>query len=177
MQTVLYFWAEPDIVADYDFHPNSDVIGVASINADTLLRMASNDEFVCFYAIVCDGKKLCKLHYCIHAKELYSLLMRSRSEGAKGDGQHSTGTAESQPSSDGERLTLCPNPANGIVTVTGQSGKVTDVVVLDMQGRRAAAFVNTDSFDVSGLPKGQYIVRVTTDGDDANTHYLKLVKK
>ena len=177
VQAVLALWAEPDIVVNYDFVPWGDLVGLAAINVDTLLNMASEGKDVCFHAIVCKGKKLCRVHFCINAKELYSQLMRNRTEESKGAKAQSHAPAETQLMAEGERLTLHPNPANGIVTVSGQSGKVTDVTVMDMQGRRAAVFVNTDSFDVSGLPKGQYIVRVTTDKGTINTHYLKLVKK
>ena len=193
VQSVLYFWADPDIVTDYNFFPFSNVMGLAGINADTLLRMASHGERICFHAIVCTGRRLCKLHYCIRAKELYSMLMHSRSDGAKGTVNHSE-EDDLQPLLDGERLTLHPNPASGMVTVTGQGGSVSEVVIIDMQGRRVVSFADTDRFDVSSLPAGQYIVRVTTtssQSDDSTLtqsssqsfsqsegiHYLKLIKK
>ena len=71
-------------------------------------------------------------------------------------------------------VSVYPNPASGRVRVVGADGFVNAIEVLDMQGRKLIATEGTDIFDVSSLPAGQYIVRVTTDD---SVHYLKLIKK
>ena len=66
------------------------------------------------------------------------------------------------------------------VTVAATSDEVTEVVVMDMHGRRLAAFKDTDLFNIKELPAGSYIVRVKTRRDKEapeEVNYLKLVKK
>ena len=66
------------------------------------------------------------------------------------------------------------------ITVVGTPDEVVEVLVMDMNGRGMAAFDNTDSFSISALPSGIYIVRVKTrHAPDASekVSYLKLVKK
>ena len=74
---------------------------------------------------------------------------------------------------------LAPNPASSIVYVSGYDGNVEDVAVMDMNGRKLMAFEGADTFDVSAISSGTYIVRVRTRNRDAGekVYYLKLVKK
>ena len=55
---------------------------------------------------------------------------------------------------------------------------VTEVAVMDMNGRRIAVFAETATFSVEGLPSGAYIVRVRTAGEgEEKVTYHKLIKK
>ena len=74
---------------------------------------------------------------------------------------------------------LVPNPTHGYVSVTGYEGSIVDIAVMDMNGRHVATFGKTDSFDVSNLGAGMYIVRVRTKDiyGKNNVTYLKLIKK
>jgi rhamnogalacturonan endolyase len=70
---------------------------------------------------------------------------------------------------------LYPNPASGVVTLTGLTGGET-VEIISISGslllsRKAAG--STEPIDVAGLPPGAYLVRVTKG---AATKHLKLVK-
>ena len=74
---------------------------------------------------------------------------------------------------------LVPNPTGGRVAVADYNGVVMEIVVLDMNGRRMAVYSETDSFDITNMPSGMYIIRVRTKCTDAEerVHYLKLIKK
>ena len=190
-QRVVAFWSEPQTVLNYNPAGHNSVEGLGLISRDSLLRMRNSHEQICFNAIVCDGWHLCRHRWCIKARSLYDILFPSIlppfpplpwdpptpypplfSTGAAG----SSGGDGLQPSSrPGVRtLALQPNPSSGVVTVVGNAADIEAVEVLDMQGRRQVSVEGTGSFDVSSLPAGQYIVRVTADGD---SHYLKLIKK
>jgi len=61
------------------------------------------------------------------------------------------------------------------VTVTGASGEVVEVVVMDMNGRKLAVFTDTKVFDIHSMSTGSYIVRIRTENGDVT--YLKLIKQ
>lgn len=70
---------------------------------------------------------------------------------------------------------LFPNPTDGSVLLVGAEGDVSTIEVMDMAGHTLKTFEQTTSFNISSLPSGNYVVRVTTTQD--NTTYLKLVKR
>ena len=71
-----------------------------------------------------------------------------------------------------------PNPTTGEVEVVGTTDKVTEVLVLDMNGRKMAEYQQMSRFDVSDLPAGFYIVRLKTlSATDEKVSYVKLVKR
>ena len=79
-----------------------------------------------------------------------------------------------------QAVSLYPNPTNGEVSVVGTNNQVVEILVIDMNGRQVATFTNTNSFSISHLPSGIYIVslkiRSITDTPDKNI-YLRLIKK
>ena len=192
-QRVVAFWSEPQTVLSYSLVNYNSVEGLGMISKDSLLRLRNSHEQICFHAIVCNGKQLCKHHYCISARDMYDILypfilppippippipprpfppFPLFSTGA-GNTSGSDGSQAIQQY-DIQSLKLHPNPTSGVVRVMGDAGDIVAIEVLDMQGRKLIATEGTDIFDVSSLPAGQYIVRVTTDD---SVHYLKLIKK
>lgn len=122
---------------------------------------------------VCNKDILCKYKYCIKAEEIYSLLQELGFTQKNGDSTRTKALInDNQPY-------LVPNPTHGYVSVTGYEGSIVDISVMDMNGRHVATFGKTDSFDVSNLGAGMYIVRVRTKGTygKENVVYLKLVKE
>ncbi len=61
-------------------------------------------------------------------------------------------------------FTLTPNPASGTVTIGGIEGEAT-IEIIDMAGRKVtehSTLSTTHSIDISRLPAGSYVVRITT---------------
>ena len=58
-----------------------------------------------------------------------------------------------------EQVTLYPNPTTGKIVINGM--KVVRVEVYDLDGRLVDTFMNTNSFDISQLSGGTYLVRIT----------------
>lgn len=197
-QRVVAFWSEPQTVLSYSLVNYNSVEGLGMISKDSLLRLRNSHEQICFYAIVCNGKQLCKHHYCISARDLYDILYPTIlppfpplpplpprpprpprphfpffSTGA-GNSYGGEGIENLEIRNSKFEISISPNPTSGVVRVMGDVGEIVVIEVLDMQGRKLIAIEGTDSFDVSSLPAGQYIACVTTDSD---THYLKLIKK
>ena len=57
-------------------------------------------------------------------------------------------------------ISIYPNPTNGMVTIVAD--KVLHVDVLDIVGRKVSAYDDTLTIDLSNLPDGSYILRITT---------------
>ena len=164
---VMAFWSEPPMVMDFTVDVNGLVSGLAMFDRGLLSQLAAADSSVCFHAIVCVDGQLCRVKYCIKASKIIELLeqMENR-EGAKGMGQDRSGEPW-----------LKPNPAFGAVHVEGAGGKVKEVAVMDMHGRRIATHADTDTFDTKGMAAGSYIVRITTTAADGTRRvaYRKLI--
>ena len=75
-------------------------------------------------------------------------------------------------------LSIYPNPANSMVTISvSEQLASTTATVIDLNGRTVATFTltdNTATFDVSSLAKGAYFVRIT--GEQATTVRKLIVK-
>lgn len=122
---------------------------------------------------VCNKDILCKYKYCIKAEEIYSLLQELGFTQKNGDSTRTKALInDNQPY-------LVPNPTHGYVSITGYEGTIVDISVMDMNGRHVATFGKTDSFDVSNLGAGMYIVRVRTKDiyGKENVVYLKMIKE
>ena len=79
-----------------------------------------------------------------------------------------------------QAVTLYPNPTNGEVSVVGTNNQVVEILVMDMNGRQIVTFLGTNSFNISNLPSGIYIVCLRTcssTGITENDAYIKLIKK
>lgn len=79
-------------------------------------------------------------------------------------------TAADHPEAD-IALTLHPNPADNLVTVEG--GNVRQIDVLDITGRQRLTLRDTDSVSLGAMPRGVYILRITTDEGVAVRRVIK----
>ena len=161
---VLAVWSEPRRVVNH-------TLAGSTLNGLCAFRQADlpEDGMACVYALVCVNNSLCVYYCCVPAADLLETTKSAR-PGSRGD----EGSATSPDPS------LLPNPTTGDVSVVGTPDEVVEVLVMEMNGRGMAAFVNTDRFSISALPSGIYIVRVKTrHAPDATekVSYLKLVKK
>ena len=178
-QRLLALWSEPPMVVNYWYDGAQTVYGLAMVDYATLSRLAAQGGEVCFYAITCEGDKLCKRKVCIPAEELFNKLNEmagwaKKSSGDNGSRKH----MERAEAADGPDPRLMPNPATGEVNVVGTEDDVVEVLVLDMNGRQMATFDNTAKFNIGNLASGIYIVRVKRlSADTEKVTYLKLVKK
>ena len=169
---VLAFWTEPPMVVDW-LASGSSVSGIGVVETARLSQLLYTDSAICFHAITCHENALCLRTVCIKAGIFFEMLTQSGvqpgfEKGAEG-GKQASGSATPR---------LKPNPATGAVEVDGAAGAVTEVTVMDMNGRRIAVFAETATFSVEGLPSGAYIVRVRTAGEgEEKVTYHKLIKK
>lgn len=75
-------------------------------------------------------------------------------------------------------FTLSPNPTKGIVTLKCAEPMQGSAEIIDMQGKclcRKALSGQQTEFDVSALPTGAYLVRITTA--DGKQHTVRLLKQ
>ena len=113
---------------------------------------------------------------CSHNDSIYysdwSDSLRFYMPGSNGGGTDPTGIETTA-----DRYTyVMPNPASGNVTVAS-SFRIGDVELLDLNGKshlRTTVDGLSAALDISSLPAGTYIVRITTS---AGTAYKKLVVK
>lgn len=193
-QNLIAFWSEPPMVINYWYDGTAMVQGLGMVNYATLTQMIAEGSKVCFYAITCEGDKLCKRMYCISPEEILYILQgmgiepRQSSDTTSDNDGNGTKRSKSQELGNDTIPQLMPNPTTGEVNVIGTTDEVVEVLVMDMNGRKMATFENSANFNISTLPSGIYIVRVKTHHDN-ETHnasprtpqelvtYLKLVKK
>ncbi len=74
-------------------------------------------------------------------------------------------------------LTMSPNPVSGLLTVSVGNGNIRTVEIIDLRGttyKQDSFSGTTATLDISSLPTGTYIVRITTNN---GTAYKKLVVK
>lgn len=168
-QKILALWTEPPMVLNYT-NVLSYLQGLGMIDMSTLSQLVAANSMICFYAIVCDGNRLCKKKYCIPAEDLYDMLQDLRSQ---------PDTLQTKHRTDADEPSLKPNPTTGEVEVIGTTDKVVEVLVMDMHGCTVATFDDTARFNISPLPSAMYIVRVKTRQPDGyeKVNYLRLVKK
>ncbi|MBL7930350.1 MAG: T9SS type A sorting domain-containing protein, partial [Bacteroidia bacterium] len=100
-----------------------------------------------------------------------------RSNGAVVTVTVSACTAISENNTDGYNINVYPNPAvNSISTINGLAG-TNEITVFNMVGQSVRTFkTNQESMelDLSGLPSGNYILRIT--GDNKQTRMVKIMK-
>lgn len=86
-------------------------------------------------------------------------------------------TAIADNNTDGYNISVYPNPAvNSIATINGLVG-TNEITVFNMVGQSVRTFkTNQESteLDLSGLPSGNYIVKIT--GDNKQTRMVKIMK-
>ncbi len=177
-QNLFAFWSEPPMIVKYWFdNANTMINGLGMVDFATLTQLMEEDSMICFYAITCEGDKLCKRTYCYPAEKIYNHLHGMGLVKSKPADSSNNSEAESSLLNDTDPR-LMPNPTTGEVNVIGTTDEIVEVLVLDMNGRQMAEFSNTSNFNISKLSSGIYIVRVKSIHDDANKiTFLKLIKK
>lgn len=176
---IVALWSEPAMIFNYFPVGASQASGLIMIDIATLSQYLPTNEPICFHAIICCDKEMCHSTVCLKPDELCMMLEAAgvRVEGWNDEGTDMTPGRMTVPKSD---IQLIPNPATGTTRVTGTTDEVAEILFLDMAGREAARFLDTDICDISTLPQGMYIVRVATRKDPdqpLNVTYLKLVKQ
>lgn len=177
-ENVLDFWTEPPMVIDYFYDGIDKVYGMNMIDMSLLSQLVAEDGDICFYALTCFKDNLCLRKFCMPAKKLYEMFVNEGviHNSAKNKSVQSESSVIDEQSIADPRL--MPNPTTGEVNVIGTADEVVEVMVMDLNGRKMAAFDNTTNFNISNLSSGIYIVRVKTKHDYAEkVTYLKLVKK
>lgn len=172
-QQVLSVQGTPPMVIDWSYAGNN-VNGLGMIDVALLTQLADAAGQVCIEALVCESDQLCRYRTCLDARELWAQLLDMGFGGDPGEPHQFA-----LPRPRNAEPTLAPNPTTGEVRIE-TSDRVTDVLVMDMNGREMASFENTSSFNISGLPSGAYIVRVKTRQSSSlpeKTSYHKIVKK
>lgn len=84
-----------------------------------------------------------------------------------------TATITGVSESGNEEITISPNPANDIVRIDG--AKVAEVKVYNVLGQLVKTAPNANTFSISGLPAGLYLLRIT-DGEGATVTRRIVVK-
>ena len=71
-------------------------------------------------------------------------------------------------------ITVFPNPATNQLTIE-ESSQLNKVVVMDVTGKNVISLSNLTSnkIDVSALPKGMYVIQITTDSYTGTTKFIK----
>ena len=177
-ENVLDFWTEPPMVIDYFYDGIDKVYGMNMIDMSLLSQLVAEDGDICFYALTCFKDNLCLRKFCMPALKLYEMFVNEGviHNSAKNKSVQSESSVIDEQSTADPRL--MPNPTTGEVNVIGTADEVVEVMVMDLNGRKMAAFDNTTNFNISNLSSGIYIVRVKTKHDYAEkVTYLKLVKK
>lgn len=183
-QNLIAFWTEPPMVINYWYDGAAMVQGLGMVDYATLTQLMAENGNICFYAITCEGDKLCKRKFCIPAEKIYNMLIsfgiesrQANAETSSNEGKGASQTANPEAGNLSEPR-LMPNPTTGEVNVIGTADEVIEVLVMDMNGRQMATFVNAKRFNIAHLATGHYIVRVKTHRDNTDkVTYLKLVKK
>ena len=148
------------------------------IDMSLLSQLVAEDGDICFYALTCFKDNLCLRKFCMPALKLYEMFVNEGiiHKSAENKSVQSESSVIDEQSIADPRL--MPNPTTGEVNVIGTADEVVEVMVMDLNGRKMAAFDNTTNFNISNLSSGIYIVRVKTKHDYAEkVTYLKLVKK
>lgn len=180
-QNLIAFWTEPPMVINYWYDGAATVYGLGMVDYATLTQLMAENGNICFYAITCEGDHLCKRMFCIPAEEVYNILHDMGLAKTNTSGGSKGGNTKRMPNPDLGNDTdprLMPNPTTGEVNVIGTTDEVVEVLVMDMNGRQMATFVNTKRFNIAHLATGHYIVRLKTQHNTTEkVTYLKLVKK
>lgn len=112
----------------------------------------------------------------------YSVIGADAASGCRSNGVSITVTvaactAIADNNTDGYSINVYPNPAvNSISTISGLVG-TNDIMVINMVGQSVKSFKTsqeTAELDLSGLPSGNYIIKIT--GDNKQTRMVKIMK-
>lgn len=180
---LLGLWSEPPMIVDY-LPAGSTVSCLGMIDMAVLSQLVDGNEDVCFHAVICCDGRLCHQEVCIPASILLNLIQDALAK----EGDETRDYIRISPRPDGgdiPAIQLTPNPTTGMAEVTGTADEVAEITLMDMNGRKVTVFEETDIIDISGLPSGAYIARITTRNTSTapererniKVSYVKLVKK
>lgn len=180
-QNLIAFWTEPPMVINYWYDGAAMVQGLGMVDYAALTQLMAENGNICFYAITCEGDHLCKRKFCLSAEEIFNSLLEMGLVPTTHTQDSKTATSQQSKTSiqdsDAEPH-LMPNPTTGEVNVIGTADKVIEVLVMDMNGRQMATFVNAKRFNIAHLATGHYIVRLKTQHNTTEkVTYLKLIKQ
>lgn len=74
-----------------------------------------------------------------------------------------------------ERITLFPNPTNGIFEIDGLTINAIKISIFNIYGQKVLEQNNNPSIDLSAMANGNYIVQITS-GNQITTEKLSLIK-
>lgn len=151
--------------------------GTLMIGYGRLTQMVANQEQFCLYILCCiDGQKTCLKYVCFSASTLFQLSTTFPQNG-KNDRFQPSGVAGKEPA--GTRYRLSPNPTSGKVTVMDAATDspaldIKEISVLSLLGTPLLVRPGGEQFDISSLPQGSYMVKITSL--HGSVEHLRLVK-
>ena len=72
-----------------------------------------------------------------------------------------------------EKIQIAPNPAADLLHIFGNGSLIKSVTITDLNGRVILSARDTDAIDVSGIQKGVYFARITTDAGASIQQFIK----
>ena len=151
--------------------------GTLMIGYGRLTQMVADTEQFCFHILCCiDDEKTCLKYVCIPAYTL-SQQCPDPPQNGKQYWHNPTGNAWNEPA--GTRYSLSPNPASSKVNVmdaatSSPAQDIEEVAVLSLLGTPLLVQTDGGQFDVSALPQGSYMVKITNR--QGLVEHLRLVK-
>ncbi|MBV8328379.1 T9SS type A sorting domain-containing protein [Chryseobacterium sp.] len=67
---------------------------------------------------------------------------------------------------------IFPNPVKDMLNISA-SGKIKEVEIYDISGKRINAEIRNNQVDVKNIPAGSYVIRIVTDTGVANKQFIK----
>lgn len=161
-----------DLITSISYIPGTDVIVAATANSSTAGSWKSLDNGTTWSRI--DNQVQHGIVKCFDAVTCYS--------GGYSDATNKTGMFKSTTSlavtdikSNAKAISLSPNPTSSTFSInsSGFDAKTTKVTVTDMTGKVVKTFDNSNSYNVSDLAKGTYMITIK---DDNSVDTKKLIK-
>ncbi|WP_394265681.1 T9SS type A sorting domain-containing protein [Bergeyella zoohelcum] len=69
-------------------------------------------------------------------------------------------------------MTIYPNPTADVLHISSEE-KIHSVAIFDMAGRRMNAELKAHEVDVNHLPKGNYIITISTEKGKVSKKWIK----
>ncbi len=151
--------------------------GTLMIGYGRLTQMVADTEEFCFHILCCiDDEKTCLKYVCIPA---YTLSQQCPDPPQNGKQYRFKPIGNAGNESAGPRYRLSPNPTSGKVIVTdvttnSQAHDIEEVAVLSLLGTPLIVQTGGGQFDISALPQGSYMVKITNR--QGMVEHLRLVK-
>lgn len=178
--TVFYDWATylpsaiwhttPSSLMDYEHDGGYGVNGNALFNINNLRQLAEEDLEVCFWAYFCFEGTLCVAKQCFPAEALLDMISSEYGAYYVRPDMNSVRLSKTVPT-----IYAYPNPTTGAVDFKSTNEEVVYIEVYDIYGRKICSPQPHNYIDISALPVGVYVARLTmADGD---VQYVKIIKQ